>query len=939
MPPLSAGDLFSPVRNRGVFSGHWLEHRLELEPEWAERAEAAADALTALGRLWEKEGKRVDKYGDEQGLEEAFIQPVLRALGWKLKYQTHLQERKPDYALFADDTALDAALAVDRTSPDFWHPAAVVADAKRWDTPLDKKLGAGGKKEYPPEQIEWYLDRSRKDFGVLTNGRLWRLVPREIGTHQRRFQTYYEVDLPAILADHVDERGLSFAAAEDFRRFFLFFGPAGHVGADGRKPLVRRAVEGSTEYRLGVSNGLKGQAFEALRVAIEGFLAFAPNRLDPDAELGRCRENAFVLLCRLLFVMYAEDRRLLPFKVNTTYTNNRSLGRIRDEIADKLEKARRPGGADYSRAETGLWDYLTDLFDLIDRGHGTYKVPAYNGGLFAGDGHPFLNANKLADWHLARVVDGLGRAPDPDAPDDGLFRVDYRDLAIQHLGGIYEGLLEQQPVRAAVRVAVYSRRAKGVVEERYVADTEPKPDGFTRTAVEYGPGSVYLVKNKNERRTFGSYYTPDHIVRHIIKTTVEPLCEALTDDIRQQIVAAEAQGAAGEVERLRRSFPDRLLKLRVLDPAMGSGHFLIEACQYLAEQIATNPYTPEGPDTGPADDALAYWKRAVIENCLYGVDLNPLAVDLAKLALWLETVARDRPLTFLDHHLRHGNSLIGARLADLRAPAGTSGLVAGMFDAAFTKKLPALLGPLADIRDLPSDTAKAVKDKGTRFAAYERAVEPFRQLADLWAADAAGHPLPTDLYAAAAAAVDRPKAFDALAEGDGFAAAARFAAGLSAFHWDLAFPEVFADGDGPTAGGGFDAVIGNPPYVRQETITAHKRYLKGHYRAFDAVADLYVYFYERGFDLLRPGGRLGYIVSNKWMKAGYGEPLRRLFGSESWVEEVVDLGHNREVFPDADVFPCLLTVRKPSDSLPPPRMFAFVSCRPRKPTWKGCRNK
>src|SRR5207253_413490 len=128
-------------------------------------------------------------------------------------------------------------------------------------------------------------------------------------------------------------------------------------------------------------------------------------------------------------------------------------------------------------------------------------------------------------------------------------------------------------------------------------------------------------------------------------------------------------------------FPDRLLKLRVLDPSMGSGHFLLSACQYLAEQLATNPYTPPGPETGTADDALSFWKRRVIENCLYGVDLNPLAVDLAKLALWLETVARDRPLTFLDHHLKYGNSLIGARLARLGALHDARGLTAKAFEA------------------------------------------------------------------------------------------------------------------------------------------------------------------------------------------------------------------------------------------------------------------
>ncbi len=127
------------------------------------------------------------------------------------------------------------------------------------------------------------------------------------------------------------------------------------------------------------------------------------------------------------------------------------------------------------------------------------------------------------------------------------------------------------------------------------------------------------MKNKNERRTFGSYYTPDHIVDHIIRQTIDPICEEITDSIKREIEAGWTRNApAAEIEALESAFPDRLLKFRILDPSMGSGHFLLSACQYLAEQIATNPYTPPGPDTGTADDALSFWKRRVIENCLYG---------------------------------------------------------------------------------------------------------------------------------------------------------------------------------------------------------------------------------------------------------------------------------------------------------------------------------
>ena len=131
-----------------------------------------------------------------------------------------------------------------------------------------------------------------------------------------------------------------------------------------------------------------------------------------------------------------------------------------------------------------------------------------------------------------------------------------------------------------------------------------------------------------------------------------------------------------------------------------------------------------------------------------------------------------------------------------------------------------------------------------------------------------------------------------------------------AFDWKAQFPSVFERG-------GFDAVAGNPPYVRQELLSPIKPYLQGHFQTYHGMADLYVYFYERGVEILKPGGRLAFVVTNKWMKAGYGEPLRRFFGKKTWVEQVVDFGHAKQFFKDADVFPCFLVVRKPNEELKP----------------------
>jgi len=481
------------LRNRALFSSHWLENRLPLEPEWAELRDEARDVLESMSEMWRVQRGRVGHYGDEQGLEQAFIQPVFERLGWKLKYQTFLQGRKPDYALFLDDEALDAALVSGRNSPDFWKYPTLVADAKAWHVSLDRPNTVNNKREYPPEQIESYLNLSRLDFGVLTNGRLWRLVPREYNLQQRRFQTYLELDLQQLLESWSSSPSLGeqFALFDEFFRFYLFFSPVAFREVDERKTLLQRAVEGSSEYRLGVGEGLKDRAFEALRLCIEGLLARPENDLDPARDLELCREQSFILLYRLLFIMYAEDRRLLPYRLNRTYTNNRSLGRRRDEIAGTLDRALEGRGVNYAHGSTVLWSDLLDLFDLVDRGHRTYGVPAYNGGLFDAEAHAFLAEKQISDYYMARIIDQLGRASDPHKPAAGLFRVDYYDLAIQHLGGIYEGLLELHPHYATEQMIVVKKRGQGKTEERVQAATKTVSREFQATGTTYLPRSVY----------------------------------------------------------------------------------------------------------------------------------------------------------------------------------------------------------------------------------------------------------------------------------------------------------------------------------------------------------------------------------------------------------------------------------------------------------------
>ncbi|HEX5416798.1 MAG TPA: N-6 DNA methylase, partial [Chloroflexota bacterium] len=841
MPPLQPALAAPAHNNQRLFSDHYLDATLPGLAAWHELTDEAAPITRQIAGI-------LDAYkpsANEQQTERDLVRPILAALGHTFEVQATLATphgaKRPDYILYPSQNAVDAHknLVLDDSR---LQGALAVGEAKHWDRPLDQS-GAVGRNQDPLEnrmptfQIAFYLQHSGLIWGILTNGRLWRLYHRDSAHKLDRF---YEVDLPALLASDDPSRFLYFYAFFSRRAF-----------AD---PIlgIDAMLRASVEYAHGVGESLKQQVYDSLRHLAQGFFDYPANSLQPDSPtLKAIYDSSLIVLYRLLFILYAEARDLLPVRENDSYREHYSLRSITRDVADDLRR-----GVPLLSRTASLWQRLQDLFGLIDQGSPTLKIGTFDGGLFDPAKHPFLEKNRVGDAHLQRAIDSLARV-------DGHF-IDYRDLAERHLGAIYEGLLE------------------------FHLEPIPPEDGW----------SVVLVTDKGERKATGSYYTPDYIVKYIVEQAVGP------------VLRVAVEGKQSDQEKL-----DAILAVKVVDPAMGSGHFPVEVVEYIARFLVDQGITPA---EGSSEADLAFWKRRVAQSCVYGVDLNPLAVDLAKLSLWLATAAKDKPLSFLDHHLRPGNAVVGGWVSDLRPHLGgpkpnrktkeqasqaAAGQLSMLDDDAFRQSMSTAVSSMWLIGSGPGDTLNAVKQQEQAYGDLRRVLAgKYERLADLVTASHFGAEFEPKLlkplaeYAAGRGLVRVPQ-FDPLLDAAEAAAAAR-----RFFHWELEFPEVFFDRHGHHLGdrAGFDAVVGNPPYVRQELLSPLKRYLQTEYASFDSVADLYVYFYERGLRLLRRGGRLAFISSGTFARANFAKPFRQYLPGAARLDTIVDFGENQP-FPEAEM--------------------------------------
>jgi hypothetical protein len=741
---------------------------------------------------------------------------------------------------------------------------------------------------------------------ILTNGDQWRLLDSQA---LRRYEAYVQVDLDELVQDPSDLSALR-VFYRCFRRSAFGRDEQGASGLERLLAASGRATQQAEDHlkaRVSHNEGIMAQLCLGL-VEATGKSRFT------EAERDAIYQDATYLLYRMLFILYAEARGLLPMD-NPAY-RAASLGRLVETVYEyELQGMPDPQA-------TTLWEQLKRLCGAIYESDAALGIPAYNGGLFDDADKPHLRAGHIADAYLSQALFDLAYQP----AADGYQLIDYRDLSVRHLGSIYEGMIEYK-LQIAEETLWARRDGKGNVRFLHTGQ-----DGAPhRNDVEIKPGDVYFSQTPGERRATGTYYTPEYIVDYIVRQTVgQGLAERrapLEEKVAGWLDEIDAATDPDERARMQRTADEELLRFveeevltfRTCDPAMGSGHFLVNTAHQITNFIVETLHLISWLNGALSADPIA-WRRRVAERCLYGVDLSLMAVELAKLSLWLASVAQGRPLSFLDHHLRWGNSLIGAGLEDLAAAlagiasigpsrkekkAREAGQLSMLDDPAFQQHVTVATSLLAQISARVAETVEDIKAQEAYYEKVRAELEPYRRLADFWTSRHFGadvdvrqlHAISKYLINGAVSTV--PEYQRLLIEVQELADERCF------FHWELEFPDVLFDRPSQVSAEkiGFNATIGNPPWGGPRK--SDRSFLKKRFSSIvKRLPDLFAYFLARSLDLCKQSnGRYGNIVPHVLLYQGEFSLLRRLL-VENGLQQAINLGDN--VFEDAVAPSCLV---------------------------------
>ena len=794
---------------------------------------------------------------------------AVRAEAKQAKTQEHLLQVK--------DQSPDYNQSLENGTP--WQ--LLVASEPDSDFDRVTRTPGGGLDASPHSRMERLLRQTGAPAGLLFNGEALRLVsaPRGESSGWLDFRVG-DMLLPA-------GRPICTAMRELLKEQRLLAVPANQ--------RLAALLASSRKFQNDVSERLAEQVLHALYELLRGFQASHEASKDEllstalASDPNEVYRGLLTVVLRLVFLLYAEERDMLP--QDETYLRGYAIASLYERLRE--DAAMHPDTMDQ---RYGAWAQLLALSRMVHDGakSGAMQLPPRHGELFDPDRYRFLEAR---GHQQAGARQAQERIEPPLVSDGTLYRVlekliildgeriSYRALDVEHVGAVYETMMgfrleTAQGKTAAIKASKkYGAPAALDLDALLAEPPAKRPKWFqdrtdrkltdkTRKTVQaaadmealhaaldavidknatpdlVAPGAMILQPSE-ERRRSGSHYTPRELTEPIVRDTLAPVLSRLNANVDDPPRA------------------EQVLDLKVCDPAMGSGAFLVEACRQLGDAVIEAWHAHEEvPDIPEDEDEIIYARRLVAQRCLYGVDRNPPAVDLAKLSLWLATLAKDHPLTFLNHALRHGDSLVGLTREQIEAFHWKTG-------AKFQQGIEAELvrEQITKVRELREQIRNANEDTSDM------------ELRDIWdkAHFEAGKVCRLgDLTLAAffegktarQREQHRKEFSGAVLQGRadsyrGWLEELRQAdPPLAPFHWQIEFPEVF-DRDSP----GFDSIVGNPPFLGGKRVSTtlgkpYRDWLASLHVESNSNADLVAHFFRRAFDILQIDGALGFIATN-----------------------------------------------------------------------------
>lgn len=579
--------------------------------------------------------------------------------------------------------------------------------------------------------------------------------------------------------------------------------------------LISKINSSFDDYAIDIQDKLGENVFDAFKTLIDEVIFNKDNELEFSNDiLKRIPDPLFALLYRLVFVLYAESREIFDTN-NKKYFDEFSLKKIIHSLMRQYEKD--PKSIKLKKYE--LWERLQNLFLLVENGSKYLRIdekdlsmPAYNGSLFNSEQHSELTRWKFNNDSLLKALHNLTRIKDKE---QNYSFVNYAAIEIRHIGTIYEKLLEFQPEKNGDKIDIFTHEGK--------------------------------------RESEGTYYTPKFIVDNIIENALGPI----VDDIIKKTKNSRDQA-------------EIILQLKILDPAMGSGHFLVGAAEYLGKRLIDI-------DNDDSDSNFNERKRDVVRRCLYGVDINHLAVELAKTSLWLDTLSTEHALSFLATHLKNGNAILSSWRKNIFEEQTTlQEDPSRTYFRDFVKQYSAF--EIIDDHRASTVRAKIEEERETRKSGSP--YDHLKYLFDVQLSKYYGNEIKDwrDLRTKIGT-----KEFDKIVNGVDWSLNRHFSDDQNFFHWELEFPQVFVNEKGePLENPGFDVIIGNPPYGVKYESEYHEKFELG-------SKESYGFFIYRAIELLKTGGIFSMVVSDTWRTIRTHKQLRKFILDNCKLERLIKL--------------------------------------------------